>query len=170
MKPILETSRLSIRQFTPEDKPIFMEIEADERLTKYISRRSQEESEKLFHSILHGYDQDEKLGRWGAFDIKTGEFVGICLLAPSHYDPSFVELGYRLHLKFWGQGLASEMARALVNYGLKTLRLKEIVAVVDPLNTASDRVLLKAGLQPQGQVFWYNEWLPFYKVVREEEL
>lgn len=128
--------------------------------------RSPEESEKLFSSLLKAYEQEKELGRWGAFDKKTGEFVGLCLLAPSLYDPRFVELGYRLHLKFWGKGLASEMAKALVDYGLNSLQLKEIAAVIDPRNTASERVLLKTGFLPQGEVFWYNEWLPFFKVVR----
>ena len=164
MKTIIKTPRLIIRQFTAADRAVFLEIEGDARLTQYIKKRSVEESEKLFDSILEAYNSKNGLGRWGAFDKNSGEFVGVCLLAPSIYDPSCTELGYRLHLKFWGQGLASEMAKALVDLGLITLQLKEIAAVIHPENKASEKVLLKAGFQPQGEVFWYEEWLPFYKM------
>lgn len=168
MRQVLETPRLCIRQFTEEDKSIFLDIEQDERLTQYINKRSLEESENLFDSILKAYKKEKSLGRWGVFSNESGEFVGICLLTPSTYDPGYIELGYRLHFKYWGQGLASEIAKALVNYGLNQLQLKEIVAVTDPENIASKKVLLKSGFQLHGEVFWYNEWLPFYKVERQE--
>src|SRR5690606_9715658 len=119
----------------------------------------------LIVAIRSAYRTDPRLDRWGALEKDSAEFVGVWLLAPSLYDPGYIELGYRLHLKFWGQGLASEIAKALVHHGLNVLKLKEIAAVVHPENIASRKVLTKAGFQAQGEVFWYNEYLPFYKAV-----
>lgn len=163
---LIETPRLYLRRFIPEDESIFLEIEADERLTKYIHKRSAEESRALFSYILESYTREDGLGRWGLFDPVTDDFIGVGLLAPSLYDPSYIELGYRLHQQYWGRGLASEMAKALVRYGLHTLQLKEIVAVIDPENKASEKVLLNSGFTRYGEVFWYDEMLPFFKVTR----
>ena len=78
--------------------------------------------------------------------------------------PEKVELGYSLHPNYWGQGLATEMATSLVNYGFNQLGFDEITAVTDPENSASQNVLQKAGMQRQGEVFWYERTLPFFVV------
>jgi len=58
-----------------------------------------------------------------------------------------VELGYRLCLKFWGDGYAKEAATAILSYGLGDLRLARIMAFALPQNRASLRVLEKLGFQ-----------------------
>jgi RimJ/RimL family protein N-acetyltransferase len=62
-----------------------------------------------------------------------------------------IQVGYALFTEFWGRGYATEMAVALLRYGYATLSLPQIVAITNLQNTASQRVLLKAGLERRGE-------------------
>ena len=61
-----------------------------------------------------------------------------------------VDLGFRFHPEYWGHGLATESALACIEFGFERLNLKRIVALVLPENTASIRVLEKAGMHDVG--------------------
>jgi RimJ/RimL family protein N-acetyltransferase len=61
-----------------------------------------------------------------------------------------LKLGWRLAAEYWGQGLATEGAQAVVDYGFQTLGLKEIVAITVPANTRSRRVMERLGMTPEG--------------------
>jgi ribosomal-protein-alanine N-acetyltransferase len=166
MNIIAQTSRLLIREFTPEDEILLLTIDEDERLTQYVKKRTPQESKQVFKDTLKEYKNQSGLGRWGIFNMADNDFIGVCALKPSEYDSSCIELGYRLHLKYWGSGVATELAKALVYYGLHEIGLKEVCAVTHPDNAASQRVLSKAGFVPHGRAFWYGEDLPFFKAVK----
>jgi ribosomal-protein-alanine N-acetyltransferase len=166
MNIIAQTSRLLVREFTPEDETLLLALDEDERLTRYVKKRTPQESKQVFKDTLKEYKIQSGLGRWGIFNIADNDFIGICLLNYSESDKNSIELGYRLHLKYWGSGIATEVAKALVFYGLNEIGLKEICAVTHPDNAASQRVLSKAGFEPHGRAFWYGEDLPLFKVSR----
>ncbi|NJL48464.1 MAG: GNAT family N-acetyltransferase [Leptolyngbyaceae cyanobacterium SM2_5_2] len=65
-----------------------------------------------------------------------------------------IELGYRLDRDYWGQGYATESAQLLLSHGLKELHFNPIVAAVDPLNIASERVLQRIGMQYWKDIDW----------------
>ena len=73
-----------------------------------------------------------------------------------------VEVGYRLCQTAWGQGFATEGARALVRYGLVELGLDRVVGLTHPDNEPSKRVLMKAGLQPAGMGRYYDKSLCYF--------
>lgn len=83
--------------------------------------------------------------------IETGEFIGFVGIAtltfaiPGVPRPA-VEIGWRLAHKFWGNGYATEGARAVVRYAFETAKLKEIVAITVPANVRSRRVMEKIGM------------------------
>jgi len=162
MNIITQTSRLLIREFITEDEELSTVMDADERLTQYVKKRTPQESKQVFKDTLKEYQNGSGLGRWGIFNIADNDFIGVCALKPSDYDKSRIELGYRLHLKYWGQGVATELAEALVNYGLNKVGLKEVCAVTHPQNTASQRVLIKAGFVQEGIVFWMGNGANFF--------
>ncbi|MEJ7588576.1 MAG: GNAT family N-acetyltransferase [Ferruginibacter sp.] len=60
--------------------------------------------------------------------------------------------------------MTTELANAIVTYGFDQLGLKEINAVTHAENLASQRVLYKIGFHDKGEVFWYNETLPLFKI------
>lgn len=80
---------------------------------------------------------------------ETNEFAGAIALvfAPEH---ERAELGYWLGLPYWGKGIATEAARAVVDFGFKALELNRIQAHHLARNPASGRVLMKAGLRREG--------------------
>ncbi|MEO3405740.1 GNAT family N-acetyltransferase [Mucilaginibacter sp. CAU 1740] len=164
MSIITQTHRLLIREFTPDDEELSMLIDADDRLTQYVKKRTPEESKQVFKDTLKDYKNKTGLGRWGIFNVADNDFIGVCIMKPSDYDRNHIELGYRLHFKYWGQGIATELAEALINYGLNKVGLNEICAVTHPENVASQKVLIKAGFVRDGSVFWYGENVPFFRV------
>ena len=79
----------------------------------------------------------------------TGEFAGFLALSVPAFDAHFtpcVEIGWRLAAHLWGQGLATEGARALVRHAFEALKLAEIVSFTVPANLASRRVMEKLGM------------------------
>ena len=86
-------------------------------------------------------------GVWLLRDGVSGDPVGRAVLR--HLDVEGVdevEVGYGFHPEFWGRGLATEVARAVVRIGLDQLGLPSLVAVTQPGHAASQRVMLKAGM------------------------
>ena len=162
MNVIVQTPRIIIREFEPTELSLLLTLDADTRLIKYVKKRSVDETSQIFKDSLREYKNTSGLGRWGMFNPVDSDFIGICMLRPSDYDISSIELGYRLHYKYWGNGIATELTKALVAYGIDKLELKTICAVTHPDNIASQRVLEKAGLVRNGTVTWYGEILPFF--------
>jgi len=96
--------------------------------------------------------RDEGFGPLAALHRRTGEWIGQIGLNRvagwPHADN--VEVGFELKPWCWGQGLATEGARACLRFGFDQLGLGRIIGVTNPANAASRRVLEKAGLAYQG--------------------
>lgn len=163
---IAQTQRLVIREYFPEEEDLFVELHKDEQVLKYIPRRSEEENRKLFKESLQAYADGTGLSRWGMFAISDGAFIGACLLRPAQEAPGKVEFGYSMHVKYWGKGYATEMAKAMLDFGFNQMKFPLICAVTHPENIASQNVLLKAGMQQGADVFWHGQTLPYFEIVR----
>lgn len=166
MRIITTTPRLIIREFSPKDQSLFLEIDEDDRLTRYVPKRNRQESLDFSSKTLTEYIQNTDLGRWGIFRKEDNDFIGTCALRPSDYNLMYLDLGYQLHLKYWRFRIAPELATAIVKYGLVNAGWNEISAVTHPENTTSKRVLKKAGFVPHGEVFWYDELVPLFRIER----
>ena len=141
--------RLSFREFANGDLPALAALLADPEVMRYSWRGPHDlEGSK---AVLAGFQRvyrEHGFGKWALHCRTTGEFVGYCGLDPCPPGaPMGFELGYRLAPKFWGQGLASEAAEAVVYHISVKLQLAQIFAFVEPANTASVRVLEKAGFR-----------------------
>jgi RimJ/RimL family protein N-acetyltransferase len=90
---------------------------------------------------------------FGLFAVEvraTGELAGFTGLSVPHYLPEVlpaVEIGWRLGRSFWGRGLATEAARAALDFGLTDRGLERIISVVQVGNDASERVMNKLGMR-----------------------
>jgi len=97
----------------------------------------------LAHWQQHGY------GQWAISTRQAPELIigfgGID--ARKYLEVVRLNLGYRFAVQAWGQGYATELSQAALDFGLHELRLPEIYAVVRPLHYASIRVLEKIGMQ-----------------------
>ena len=145
--PTLNTARLTLRPFTERDvEPLHRILTQDDMLRYFprpeppdLARVERLVTEQLRHWEEHG------LGWWAVELRSTGELLGWSGL---QYLPETdeVEVGYLLSRPHWGRGLATEGAQTALRFGFETLRLSTIVGIVHPENTASQRVLAKAGL------------------------
>ena len=91
--------------------------------------------------------EDYGFGMWILRDAATGAVIGRAILRHLNVEGiDEVEIGYGFVPEYWGRGLATEIARACVRIGHDHCGLASIVAITTPLNLASQRVMLKAGL------------------------
>lgn len=94
-------------------------------------------------------DFDRRGYGWWAVEVRgTGEFIGFAGLDPVDDGMPFtgVEIGWRLARSAWGQGYATEAARAVLAYGFDTLGLPEILAVTTSTNHRSQAVMRRIGM------------------------
>ncbi|MEJ7669766.1 MAG: GNAT family N-acetyltransferase [Casimicrobiaceae bacterium] len=167
-KPWLQTLRLELREFVPADVDDLYRLDSDPRVVKYLGGEplSREEVEANLRRIRIGYRANHGLGIWRAARRDSGAFIGwFCLkYMPKSTD---VEVGYRLVPEAWGKGFATEGAQALVAYGFDDLGLYKIVGVTHRDNRASQRVLVKAGLNSRGWSRYYARRVRLFVAERD---
>ena len=146
---ILTTDRLILRRWRDPDREAFARMNADSRVMEfYPAVLSQEESDAVAdrierHFREHGFGLCAAELRHGGTLIG---FIGLSIPAfQAHFTPC-VEVGWRLDADYWGQGLATEGARAAVQYGFEVLGLEEIVSFTVPAKMRSRRVMEKLGM------------------------
>jgi [ribosomal protein S5]-alanine N-acetyltransferase len=164
MQIIIETARLLIREFLPEDEHLYLRLRQDDEVVRYISNRSDAETKSRFEAGIAEYGDGTGLGNWGIFDPVTNDFIGVCGLKPSAFSPGCMELGYLLNQKYWGKGLASEMVKNIIPYSFTRTNATEITAVTKMLNIASQRVLEKNGFIRTGSKVGDGEELAFFRL------
>jgi ribosomal-protein-alanine N-acetyltransferase len=163
MYTVTETPRLIIREFTPDEECLLIAMGRDERVTRYVTPRTDEEIKLLFQQILAGYNTLSRFGRWAIIHKASGEVIGTCMLMAAREGLSGTEIGYNLGYNYWGQGIATETVNALVTYGFEA-GLTEICAITDPENVASQRVLQKTGFTTNQTVYIFNKDIPLYTI------
>ena len=165
----IETDRLLLRPFAPDDLDDFALLCADPEVMRFIGDgkpQSRERAEIRFNALIKHWN-DHGFAPF-AVTTKTGsEFAGFCGLQHLDNTPE-IEVGYRLAKRFWGMGLATEAARASLRFGFEELALDRIVAVVQPENIASCRVIEKIGLRYVRDARFYETNVRYYAISREE--
>ncbi len=166
--PTLETPRLILRPFVPADLDRLAEILADPDVMRYLpggAPRTREQSHKTLDFITDHWEQ-YGFGWWAVALKTTGELIGWCGLKLVETTGE-TEVLYMFAQSVWGQGYASEAARASLRYGFEELKLDRVIAVAVPENLASRRVMEKIGMQYQGIAFYYNSDLACYSISRQ---
>src|SRR5512144_1171703 len=146
---ILETDRLILRRQVPEDLDSLFALYGDPDVTRYIPdapRTRQEASEEL-EWFRNGHPKNPQLGLWATIHKADNRFIGRCGLLPWTIDQRpEVEVAYLIAKSYWGQGLGTEAAQALVEYGFEHLGLSRLICLIDHDNVASIRVASKIGM------------------------
>lgn len=143
----LRTDRVRLRRLSMADVGRLTELDADPRVTFYITGGTPEFTEEMLRHWLADYERWPGLGVWAAEEAATGEFIGWFHLRPDDGDPARLELGYRLRRSSWGQGYATEGSRALIDAAFAELGATRVVAYTMAVHGASRRVMEKAGLR-----------------------
>lgn len=153
MKIVAETSRLILRDIEFYDALDLLEMDLDERVTKYTGQNpiiTLEEANDVVQFILNQYAENG-VGRWAVIEKQSGDFLGWTGLKfhkemeNNHID--FYDLGYRFKFQHWNKGFASEASKASLKFGFEQLKLDEIIAMVHPANLASLKVAEKCGFK-----------------------
>jgi RimJ/RimL family protein N-acetyltransferase len=168
-----ETARLILRNFKPEDLDDYHRlIYGDAEVMRYIGNgktRTREQTEMIMNRFVE-YDKQEGCTLWAALDKTSHQLLGQCGLIYIDSTPE-IELAYAFGKPYWGQGFATEAARAALRYGFEALKLENIIAVAYPENQPSQRVMQKIGMRHQGITDqYYNTSLVLYTLSREAYL
>jgi RimJ/RimL family protein N-acetyltransferase len=145
---ILETERLLLRQLTTDDAQFIFELLNDPSFIRNIGDRHIRTLDDACSYIVNGPVKSYEKNGFGLYLIvlkETNESIGICGLIRRE-GLEDVDIGYALLPTFWAKGYAVEAARATKAYAKDEIGLKRIVAIVDPANEGSIRVLEKIGL------------------------
>src|SRR5690349_5544655 len=131
-----ETDRLLLRMFTPDDLDDLARIFAKPNVVKYLEVDTQPLSKKETQTALTSIIKHWKLndfGRWAVISKESGDLMA-CAGFKSY--EGLAELFYLLDEPYWGKGLATEIARACLEFGFKDRSFNKIVAFTRPQNTA----------------------------------
>lgn len=137
---ILQTARLTLREFVPGDLEALFPLLQNEEVMRFSVHgplKSKEEANKYLASIIDHFAA-YGFGRLALIHKETGRLVGIAGFIAQKIDgKEMVELAYRLHPDYWGLGLAFEAASALAEYAFNHLNLDRLVSIIDINNEKS---------------------------------
>jgi RimJ/RimL family protein N-acetyltransferase len=151
---ILKTERLILRYLTAEDAEFMFGLLNDPSFIQNIGDRHIQTMDDARSYIVNGPVTSYAKNGFGLYLVvlkETGESIGMCgLIRRDGLED--VDIGYALLPRFWSKGYASEAARAVKGYAKDVVGLKRMVAIVDPANEGSIRVLEKLGLHYEKMV------------------
>lgn len=152
---VLETPRLILREFVPEDVDALAKVICDSETTKYypVTFDRAATVEWIERNRLR-YAMDG-FGLWAMILKQTGELVGDCGLTRQDVNgTSEIEIGYHVRRDLWGQGLATEAARACREYGFAKLEAERLISLIRPENLPSRRVAEKNRMRITNEISW----------------
>jgi ribosomal-protein-alanine N-acetyltransferase len=145
----LETDRLLVRPWQEADRPAFLAMAHDPEVMRWIhggTPFSDEETEEfLARQARQLAEHDVCMG--AMVEKASGRVVGVAGVQPLAGD---LEIGWWLAPGVWGRGYATEAGAAAVRHVLETLRRPRVVAIVDPGNEPSKRVVARLGMRHVG--------------------
>ena len=141
---MLETARLIIRRFQPDDWQDLHDYLSDPAVVLYEPYEVYSVEESQREAIQRA--QNEAF--WAVCLKESGKLVGNLYLERQAFDAW--ELGYVFNRHFQGKGYAIEAARKLVDYAFGDLGARRIIAMCDPRNAHSWRLLERLGMRREG--------------------
>jgi RimJ/RimL family protein N-acetyltransferase len=149
-KTILETERLLLREFDEADIETFYLLGSDPAIIRYTGdpgggMTSIEHALEILRANPLADYKKHGFGRWACVHKESSEVIGFAGLKYMD-ERDEVDIGYRLLPQYWGAGFATEAASAALDFGFRSLQLKEIIGLAVPDNAASIRVLEKLGM------------------------
>ena len=145
-----DTARLRMRQWRKADRAPFAALNADPRVMEHFPSTMSCEASDAMVDRLAAQIETRGWGLWAVEVIDSGAFIGFVGLqipaATLPFSPC-VEIGWRLAKEHWGQGYATEAARAALQVGFEPLGLQEIVSFTALRNTRSRAVMARLGMR-----------------------
>lgn len=181
---VLRSERLLLRPLAEADLDVLTEILTDPAVMKYVGGETYTE-DRILRELPTAIRRCAGgcIGIWCVIRQPTREKLGYALLLPlpiEETDTNWdlvvgdelpdceVEIGYLLKKSAWGKGYATEACKRLLKFAFEDTRLREVVAVTSPGNTASQNVLRKSGLIEEGPRRAYASQCPGFRISRQQ--
>ncbi|QYJ87368.1 GNAT family N-acetyltransferase [Shewanella mesophila] len=151
---LIDTPRLQMREFTLDDADAVLAFSIHPEVVRYTGDagkvNSLEDAKRVIKDYwLAGY-REHGFARYALICKQDNQLIGFCGIK---YEPYLnrgaggIDIGYRMLPDYWGQGLATEAVKACLDYAHSTLGVEKVYAEVMVENSASSKVLLKAGMR-----------------------
>ena len=154
---ILQTERLTLRQFQLSDEREMRVVFGDAEVMRFGDGVQNDKwIRNWLGECIEDYYGKRGYGPWCVMEANSQQVIGYCGLFffPDINGQPQIEIGYRLARPSWGQGYATEAVLAVRDYAFDNLGLKRLIAMVDPHNVRSLRVVEKAGMTYEQQVMF----------------
>lgn len=148
---LIETDRLSMRRWQASDVRTMSRIDADPEVMQWIGSGFTADESRTREAVgaWEAEWQDEGFGLFAVERRDTRQLLGFTGLSVPTFLPEVlpaVEIGWRLDRAAWGKGIATEAARAVLNFGFEERSLDRIVSIAQVGNGASLRIMAKLGM------------------------
>jgi RimJ/RimL family protein N-acetyltransferase len=138
-----------LRQWQERDFEPFAALNADPEVMRFFPARLTREQSDTFAERARRGIVERGWGLWAVEVTEPERFIGYVGLAQPRFEAHFtpaVEVGWRLARNAWGNGYATEAARAALAFGFEELKLDEIVSFTAAINERSRRVMERLGM------------------------
>lgn len=169
--PELQTERLILRMLRESDLDAYAEMLADPEVTRFIGNGQPVARWEAWRNMamMVGHWQLRGYGQWGVEERASGRMIGrIGCWNPEGWPG--IEVGWLLRRDCWGRGLATEGARAAMNYAFEELRLARVISLIRTGNHNSIRVAERLGERLSGKIDLHGFETLIYAIEREEWL
>ncbi|MEO5931485.1 MAG: GNAT family N-acetyltransferase [Candidatus Kapaibacterium sp.] len=166
--PTVETDRILLRAFAPDDLDDLAPILADPDVVRHLAGGKPFTREQVAGAIgrINAYWEKHGFGLMALVPKESGRVAGWCGLTLLDTTPE-IELVYMLAKSEWGKGLAAEAARGMLRLGFGKIGLERIVAVARHENPASYRVMEKIGMRYERDARFYDLDMVYYSITPE---
>ncbi|MDC2867439.1 GNAT family N-acetyltransferase [Bacillus sp. BP-3] len=150
--PTLIAERLCLRPLTIQDAADIFEYASNPEIATYTvwyPHGTLQDSQIFVQSILDQYEKGE-MAAYGIELKNEKKIIGTCGFIEYDKNHHKAELAYALSPNYWGQGIATEAAKACIRYGFEVLQLNRIEAGCHASNVQSERVMKRLGMQYEG--------------------
>ena len=157
----LTTDRLLLREFAGDDWPAVLAYQSDPLYLRYYSwtQRTAKDVQAFVRRFIDWQGEEPRKNFQFAVILRAkGRLIGSCGIRIGQGNGRKADLGYEIAPRYWGQGYATEAARAVVAFGFGDLRLHRIWASCLAENVASARVLEKLGMRREATLR-ENQWM-----------
>ena len=141
----IETERLILRGWRPEDSDDFWRLGADPQVMDHLPELHRDGSDALI-GRLQALQESHGHTFWAVERKEDGRVLGFCGVLPPRSPLSEIEIGWRLARDAWGQGYAFEAAQASLDWVWANLPEDTVVAITTPDNQRSQALMQRLGM------------------------
>ena len=161
-KMITENEKLFIEKFKKSDISEWSKIESDLRVRHFVDGKKQtyKQSEEYIKKNILSYDING-FGRYTVRLKKNKQLIGMCGFLEEDYG---IDFGYRYTPSVWRNGIGFDVAKLVLNYGIKKLKLYKILALAHEDNHGSIRILEKLDFIKKNKIILHKQNTYIFKL------